>query len=114
MRYGALPLVRPVGGFKDTVVDAFSEPERGNGFFMTAESVSSFIYTLKRIRSLFKDKDRWTELVENAKRQNFSWRHSATEYVKLYRLAIRRRNMMEEIHIDGRNSKTPDKVRLAS
>lgn len=113
MRYGALPLVRPVGGFKDTVVDAFSEPEHGNGFYMTAESVSSFIYAMKRIRSLFKDKDRWADLVENAKRQNFSWRHSATEYVKLYRLAIRRRYMMEEIQFDSRQSETPDKVQLA-
>ena len=81
---------------------------------MKAESVNSFIYTMKRIRSLFKDKDRWTDLVENAKCQNFSWHKSAKEYVKLYRLGVRRRHMMEEFCPEHYLTETAEKVRLAS
>jgi len=115
MRYGALPLVRPVGGFLDTVCDEFSTAGNGegNGFYMKAETADSFVYTMKRIQSLFKNTEHWTQLVENAKRQNFSWRHSANDYVKLYNLATRRRQMIAEIGTQYNQLEVSKTVRLA-
>lgn len=116
MRYGALPLVRPVGGFLDTVRDEFSTrvTGTGNGFFMKAESASSLVYVLKRIQSIFRNRPYWNLLVENVKRENFSWRHSAANYVKLYNLAARRRQMASELNsLSARQTEKEIERRLA-
>ncbi|MCW8919635.1 MAG: glycogen synthase GlgA [Gammaproteobacteria bacterium] len=88
LRYGTLPVVSPVGGLADTVVDA-DTPHGGsaNGFVMAAVSAEALLATTRSALSCFHDKQRWRELQHNAMSEDFSWGKSAQAYRELYRLA---------------------------
>ena len=84
MRYGCIPLVRAVGGLRDTILPA-GEDGSGTGFlFQEAEAVA-LEGVLRQAISAFQQKDRWRQLQEQAMRQDFSWEKSAAAYHALYR-----------------------------
>ena len=41
-----------------------------------------------RIGSIFKDKKIWKEIVMRGMKEDFSWKHSAKEYMRLYKKAM--------------------------
>jgi starch synthase len=87
-RYGTLPIVRKTGGLADTVVDTLPETIANNtatGFVFNEASASSLLEAVKRAMMLYSDKKTWLTIQANAMKKDFSWRHSALEYLKLYR-----------------------------
>lgn len=91
-RYGSLPIVTPVGGLVDTVVDANPENlERGTagGFVMPAVTAAALRETLARARRLYRDQAVWVKMQRTAMQADFSWTHSAREYLSLYTSALR-------------------------
>lgn len=78
MRYGTLPIVRDVGGLHDTVVDGVT------GFVFKNYDYDTLSKTIIRAKNVFENKERWAEMVKTAMSQDFSWKRSAAEYVKLY------------------------------
>ena len=86
LRYGTIPIVRATGGLADTVVDY--DREDGTGFSFTAYTSQEMLSALKRALALYSDPVRWQELIIRAMSQDWSWDHSAREYLELYR-AIR-------------------------
>jgi len=83
MRYGSIPIVRSVGGLKDTVSSR-------NGY--TFKDYST-IALQKVVSGALRDFSLNSKLIEN-KRQNgmktdFSWHSSALKYVKLYQKMIK-------------------------
>lgn len=99
MRCGALPLVRPVGGYRDTIIDEFEAKNKssGNGFYLPAESSTALAHSLNRIRSIYRNPDYWETLVRNATNSCFSWSDSAKHYLGLYNLARRKRNTLRNV-----------------
>ncbi len=95
MRYGAVPVVCPVGGFRDTIRNEFSVKQKatGNGFYMDGETGADLADVLIRIERLMDDGPYWSQLVDTVKRQHFSWRHAAQRYVALYTAAIEARRL---------------------
>ncbi|MGB9920506.1 MAG: glycogen synthase GlgA [Moorellales bacterium] len=94
MRYGTLPLVRATGGLEDTVVDAAAGPERATGFVFGPYEAEAFWEAIKRALEVYRrDPALWRRLQENAMAADFSWERSAEEYLRLYRLAIKRRRL---------------------
>ncbi len=95
LRYGAVPIVRPVGGLADTVVDAMPETlEAGNatGIVFDEATPAALLGALRRALALYADPRRWKRLALTGMRRDFSWRHSAGDYLELYdRLARSRR-----------------------
>jgi starch synthase len=88
LRYGTLPVVSPVGGLADTVVDADVHDSRPPcGFMMSSVSAAALLEATHRALNCFYDKPRWRQLQHNAMIQDFSWGRSAQEYLNLYRLA---------------------------
>jgi starch synthase len=85
LRYGTLPLVRCTGGLADTVKDI---DEGGTGFVFHTPSADAFSDAVKRAITTYSNKRAWSVLVKKAMRQDFSWRRSATDYVRLYKAAI--------------------------
>ena len=88
MRYGTPPLVRPVGGLADTVIDATDEnlaAGTATGFHMTGESGAELVATVERALALWRQPERWRRLQDAGMARDFSWRHSAGEYLALYR-----------------------------
>ena len=88
MRYGTPPLVRPVGGLADTVIDA-TEANLANGtatgFHMPGESGAELIATVERALALWRQPERWRRLQDAGMARDFSWRRSAGEYLERYR-----------------------------
>ncbi|MHB8744492.1 MAG: glycogen synthase GlgA [Sulfuricaulis sp.] len=93
-RYGTIPIVRRVGGLADTVTDATEENlESGNatGIVFQEMHPAELLAALDRALILQKNARQWKQMMQHGLRQNFSWRHSATHYLKLYRQLTRER-----------------------
>ncbi|BBB90382.1 MAG TPA: glycogen synthase GlgA [Methylomusa anaerophila] len=84
LRYGSLPVVREVGGLKDTVLAYDKETGEGNGFNFANYNAHDMLYTLEQAVELYKDHKTWAKIMKNAMRADFSWHNSALKYVELY------------------------------
>ncbi len=87
MRYGAIPIVRKVGGLADTVNNFDSNTGKGTGFVFSTFDEFSLFGQIVRAYELFKNKKLWRKLQKNAMHVDFSWNNSAKEYLKLYDVA---------------------------
>jgi starch synthase len=84
MRYGVVPVVNPVGGLKDTVVDDMEHPEYSCGFYMEEWSGEALARAILRAVNAYRTPV-WKHYITNAMKQDFSWKHSAEEYIKHYK-----------------------------
>ena len=93
--YGTIPLVRKVGGLADSVVD-YSKKTKANrtatGFNFKEYSSDALLKRMQDVIVLFKNKKIWTQLVQHAMQQDFSWEESARKYVKEYQRACDKRD----------------------
>ncbi|MFH1565920.1 MAG: glycogen synthase [bacterium] len=87
MRYGAVPVVRAVGGLKDTVKEGVT------GFLFNEFNQIEFLSAIKRAKRVYDDKSLWEKVVSNCIMADFSWDKSAKEYVLLYGKALGFANM---------------------
>lgn len=78
MRYGCLPIVRGVGGLKDTVKDGET------GFVYEGDRPKDLIKAINAALEIYKEDAHWRSLQRNAMAENFSWRASAKKYAALY------------------------------
>jgi starch synthase len=87
LRYGALPIVRRVGGLADTVVDpaqAGGANRRGagraepTGFVFEQASAAALADALGRAIAAWRDRPRWRAMMGSAMRADFSWDTAAT------------------------------------
>ena len=87
LRYGAVPLVRRVGGLADTVVDATEESlnaDRATGFMFEAATPAALDGALQRAFGLFTQAEAWQRLMLRGMAQDFSWDGAAQHYMALY------------------------------
>jgi starch synthase len=84
LRYGTVPIVRRVGGLADTVSDGKT------GIAFEADDAQALADSVARAHALYRQRAAWRKLMCAGMRQDFSWRHSAREYLRLYRDARRR------------------------
>lgn len=88
-RYGTIPVVNPVGGLADTVVDAVSGPAAtATGFWMTALGGESLASTVREALRRRLDTDAWRRLQCNAMLSDFGWARSARLYQEVYHSAL--------------------------
>ncbi len=87
LKYGTIPIVRNTGGLADTVTDVDKDPE-GNGFVFDDSSSEALVGAVERAQKVFRDKQRWNEIIQRAMSQDFSWNTSAKSYEDLYRLIL--------------------------
>lgn len=92
MRYGAIPLVRNIGGLKDTVVQFDTLTQKGTGFVFDDFDEFALYGEIVRALEVYKSPSVWRKLQYNAMRVDFSWIYSAKEYEKLYLKALNIRN----------------------
>ncbi len=78
MRYGCVPIVRAVGGLKDTV-------EHGStGFVFEKPHHMSLLSAVRAALRTFSERDQWREFQRAGMAKDFSWEASARGYLKLY------------------------------
>jgi starch synthase len=80
-RYGALPVVRRVGGLADTVED------RVTGFVFDEYQPWAVEEVVGYATTLYKSRDVWRGRVREAMSRDFSWRAGVRRYQEVYRLA---------------------------
>ncbi|MCX7730878.1 MAG: glycogen synthase [Candidatus Caldatribacterium sp.] len=86
MSYGTLPIVRGVGGLRDTVIDYPFNPRLSTGFQFGEFSVHELHRTLQRaLHVYFKEKDLFRTMVANAMQSDFSWKQAIERYVEVYK-----------------------------
>ena len=84
LKYGTIPVVRATGGLKDTVIDPNEKMGKGSGFKFDRFQAGELTGTVKRALKTFEQPDLWQKMRQEAMDQNFSWRRSANEYLKLF------------------------------
>lgn len=85
LRYGAIPIVRGVGGLKDTVKPYDTNQNKGTGFVFYNYNAHELLYKVQEAVNIYTNEpEEWISLVERAMNQQFSWDESATQYIKLY------------------------------
>jgi len=84
LKYGTIPIVRAVGGLKDTVEDFDLERGTGTGFVFGPYEPEALLAAVERALQAYGDKKTWTALRRRAMSMDFSWERSADAYSNLY------------------------------
>jgi starch synthase len=84
LKYGTIPIVRAIGGLKDTVEDYDAERGTGTGFVFSSYEPQALLGAIDRGLQVFRDKRAWTALRRRAMAKDFSWDRSARMYDELY------------------------------
>ena len=85
LRYGTVPIVRETGGLRDTVLSYNEYTQEGNGFTFLNYNAHDMLNVIKRALSYYTDHKDVVKLLQTRGMQgDYSWTHSADEYVKLY------------------------------
>lgn len=80
LRYGTIPVARFTGGLADTIKDDKT------GFLFNDYNPDDLLNALKKAVDLFRNSpDRWKKMMENAMREDWSWKRAAVRYIESYR-----------------------------
>jgi starch synthase len=91
LKYGTIPVVHATGGLDDTVEEWNAALNTGTGFKFQPYEAQALLNAIDRALTAFYDKKQWSQLIENAMAQNFSWEQPAREYNAVYEEAARKR-----------------------
>ncbi|MBC8016593.1 MAG: glycosyltransferase, partial [Sporomusaceae bacterium] len=89
MRYGCVPIVREIGGLRDTVEPYNQYTGTGNGFTFANYNAHEMFDTINKAVELFKNKEEWNKIVVNGMTSDYSWQQSAKQYQEIYKRMIR-------------------------
>jgi starch synthase len=85
MSFGTIPLVRPVGGLRDTVVNHNDFPESSTGFYIEEFSFDSLLASVKQLVGIYNhQQELWQQLIQRCMRQDFSWLHIRDNYYRFF------------------------------
>ncbi|MFN1836144.1 glycogen synthase [Balneola sp. MJW-20] len=82
MRYGTIPIVRSVGGLKDTVKDI--SREEGYGITFQEFNLPDAAEAIERAVDMYYDEKRMSSMITKVMKLDFSWRSSAKKYISMY------------------------------
>ncbi len=88
LRYGAVPVVPAIGEISDSIKDFNAETGKGNGFTFAPIDKAPSLAAINRALKTFSDPKTWMKLQKNGMKGDFSWRHTAEKYLKLYEKAV--------------------------
>jgi starch synthase len=84
MRYGAVPVVSPVGGLCDTVQPLDAAHASGTGLVAAAVDPASLLIACEDAMGVWRDPIAWPALVARGMARDSSWTASARRYEELY------------------------------
>ena len=86
LRYGTIPIVREVGGLRDSIQDSANGD--GNGFTFKNYDAMDMLGAVRRAIAGYWQRDGWNVLVKRAMTWDLSWNRSAGDYINLYKTVI--------------------------
>jgi starch synthase len=88
LRYGTVPIVRSVGGLRDTVFDrdhSHKPPEERNGYIFEHADYQGVESAMSRAIALWSaSPEEFRRLQQNGMRYDYSWRQPAQHYLNIY------------------------------
>jgi starch synthase len=85
LAYGTLPIVRAVGGLKDTVIDLADNPVSATGFVFEQPDSSALLSCIQRALLFYHELPKVFELTQKrAMQSRFTWEAAAQDYQSLY------------------------------
>lgn len=90
LRYGTIPIVRQIGGLKDTVISYNKYTGEGNGFGFLNYNAHELLFTVKEALTCYGKEDIWHPLMAHAMKADHSWDTSSKAYAQLYNLLLNR------------------------
>lgn len=85
MGFGVVPVVRSVGGMKDTVDCYFENPGKASGFHLKELSRPCFLSTMKKVIHLYyHHPEEWREIMERGMAVDFSWDRMKEQYFRFF------------------------------
>lgn len=83
-RYGSVPIVREVGGLKDTIRD-FGCEGGGNGYTFANYNANDLQYQIERAIKDYSNRSQWREKMKICMSQDYTWGKPAISYIDLYK-----------------------------
>ena len=84
LAYGTVPIVRAVGGLKDTVIDN-SHSEQATGFVFEQPTPDALLACIRRaLLFYYEHPAKYREMQQRGMRTRFTWESAAKEYMQLY------------------------------
>jgi len=84
LKYGTVPVVRATGGLRDTISEFDPKTLAGNGFVFTPYTAAALIAALTRAIAVYARPNKWSRLMGNCFKAEFSWDRAATEYLEWF------------------------------
>ena len=85
MRFGTVPIVRETGGLKDTVPPYNKFTGEGRGFTFANINAGDMLWVIREAVDLYHaDKKAWRALQTADMTADFTWSHSAQQYISIY------------------------------
>ncbi len=103
LRYGAIPVVRAVGGLDDSVIDCSQDAKRANGIKFREYSARALAKAMRKALALYQQPDWLRRYRQNAMKTDFSWKQTVGEYLKVYEAA--------KSFSSGQNLRTTGRIR---
>ncbi|MFC5700640.1 glycogen synthase [Cohnella faecalis] len=84
LRYGAVPIVRQVGGLNDSIRPFDEATGAGNGFVFKPYHPRVMLYAIRKALEAYKRPDTWRTLVTNGMSENHGWPVYVKQYADVY------------------------------
>ena len=84
MRYGTIPVVTPVGGLVDTVVDADRDQKNGTGFVALTVDALGMLDALHRATAAWRVRQRRTGIQKRGMAVDWSWDVPTQQHIAVY------------------------------
>jgi starch synthase len=90
LAYGTLPIIREVGGLKDTVIGIDTNALEATGFSFDKPSPKALLVCIRRAILLYLEQpDTYRLMQDRAMRTKFTWDKAAEEFAHLYEIALK-------------------------
>ena len=80
--YGTVPIVRAVGGLRDTIISYPSKSS--NGFTFENYNAHDLLFKISEALELYRNTEEWDKLTLRAIKSSFAWDESALKYIEIY------------------------------
>lgn len=87
LKYGTVPIVRNIGGLRDTVLDA--DRKGGYGFVFDDLETTHILDSIHRAIIAYANQKKWVNIQKKAINLDYSWGSSAQKYINLYNQLVK-------------------------
>ena len=88
LRYGTVPIVRAIGGLDDSVIDLREDPDHATGIKFHEYISGALVKAIRKAQALWQEPALLEHLRQNGMQEDFSWEHTAGEYVAVYQTLL--------------------------